>query len=153
MDEKEGKMEQSRSKARRIAIQKGETFPEMDIKEFEELYKMAFPEFYNFKPLPHLAHIEGARWGFLILLPRIKELEEKLNLRESILCPECLQTLEPDGSCFTCRVVKRVKELEGVNLELKEEIEKHIKPGSYISSYGTVYPSHHMALAKLVKKV
>jgi len=29
----------------------------MDIKEIEELYKIAFPEFYNFKPLPHLAHL------------------------------------------------------------------------------------------------
>jgi len=51
------------------------------------------------------------------------------------------------------RLGEKLKELEEENLELKEEIEKHIKPGSYMSSYGTVYPSHHMALAKLVKKV
>jgi len=50
-------------------------------------------------------------------------------------------------------LLSRIKELEEVNLELKEEIEKHIKPGSYMSSYGMVYPSHHMVLAKLVKKV
>lgn len=38
-------------------------------------------------------------------------LNKVLNGKRS-LCPECLQLLEPDGSCLTCRLAKRVKELE-----------------------------------------
>jgi len=54
-------MKQSRSKARRIAIQKGETFPEMDIKEIEGRLG------------------KGSLWAdehINILLSYIKELEE-----------------------------------------------------------------------------
>ena len=53
------------------------------------------------------------------LLFHISTQEKKIEelIKERLLCPECLQMLEPDGSCFTCRFAKKVKELEE---EIKE---------------------------------
>ena len=107
----------------------------MDIKEFEELYKIAFPEFSNFIPLPHLAHLEGARWGFLtskkLLLPRIKELEEEGKRITSFLGKPMEYWIELDVYAKEnmyeemilkiCNLEAHIKEIEEIKLEEVEQ--------------------------------
>jgi len=120
-------MEQSRSKARRIAIQKGETFPEMDIKEIDRVVAHLVKELGQAKS--HIKELEERqKWidevgrpghpdderpwcsAYLDCRARIKELEEGLRVKQ--ICPACWNNLEQDGSCLTCRLEKRVRELE-----------------------------------------
>jgi hypothetical protein len=50
------------------------------------------------------------------LLSHIKEL-----VREKKLCEVCFQLLEPDGSCLTCRMTERVKELKAILAKIKSD--------------------------------
>ena len=54
---------------------------------------------------------------------KVKELEETLRIRP--ICHTCWNNLEPDGSCLTCRLEKKVKELEAENKDLKFKLSCH----------------------------
>jgi hypothetical protein len=64
---------------------------------------------------------------------RLEAEVKRLQTFQKHLCPECLQMLEPDGSCLTCKMaaeVKRLKIEQGTYYALspdREKVERLIK--------------------------
>jgi len=96
-------MEQGRSKVRRIAIQKGETFPEMDIKEIDRVVAHLVKELGQAKS--HIKELEGQLNNVDELLSRRSALDD-----EPTRCDKIMKAIDTARNADSATA--RVKELE-----------------------------------------